>query len=81
MSGGHPGHDYVYVPPSRDAEELKEARAEIERLREGGCRFNCRTQRQAFMAGYTYAQIGSPFKADDARRERDYQEWKRGDKQ
>ena len=38
-------------------QKIKELEREVQELREGACRFNCRTARQAFEAGYMSHQL------------------------
>lgn len=40
-----------------EAENLR-LKAENARLRQGGCRFNCRTQKEAFLGGYMSGKEG-----------------------
>ena len=52
-------------------------------LEQGGCRFNCRTEKQAFIAGYYAAsEVNWDFQApcDDEMAERAHKEWKDGRK-
>jgi len=63
----------------------RELRREVQELREGPCRFNCRTQRDAFLAGFDAgaadaADSGIIICEDYKRKviDRAYRDWKRG---
>lgn len=58
-------------PPLPEIPTAEEYERRIKELEEGACRFNCRTAKEAFMAGFDAGYlhvIGTP---DDA-----YEEWK-----
>ena len=49
---------------------------ENEELQDGGCRFNCSSEREAFIAGYVADLYGSAQKAVMPNAKRAYKEWK-----
>ena len=51
---------YWYSVAGRNEERIKELEKQVEELKEGACRFNCRTAKENFMAGHTFG-LSQPF--------------------
>lgn len=69
---------HCHLPASaiRDLfDEIERLKRRIEELENGVCRFNCRTQREAFIAG-TKAALPDWEEMDPGAPERAFKEWK-----
>jgi len=57
--------------------EIDQRLDEIEKLKDGGCRFNCRTEKEAYIAGYEERDriLNCVFDAAES-----YKEWKKGER-
>jgi hypothetical protein len=57
-------------------DECKRLQKRVRELEEGGCRFNCRTEKENWIEGFNWARW-QPAKHDNARdAEVEYNEWK-----
>ena len=64
-------------PPLPEIPTAEEYERRIKELEEGACRYNCRTAKQAFIAGFVWGDSDDYHRAIGVTPESAYEEWKK----